>query len=443
MLRGFSYWIALLALLCTMPAKATTDTLVILHTNDVHAHLLPDDQGRGGWDNIAAYVHRLRGERPDVLVLDAGDMTQGTPVSSIYNGAPIFHVMNAIGYDCAVLGNHEFDNGVNYIQTFKDIANFPILSATAVYEGQLIADAPTALLDMDGVRVGIIGLTTSHAVDQPGLIIRDPAETLLEYAEQLRPQCDLLIALTHLGVQEDRRLAAAVEGCGLNVIVGGHSHTALDEPVRVGDTWIVQSGQHGRNLGRVDIVLDKESQKIVSIDAKLIPVPVEGMAPLASVKAVIDEWEGKVSGEMDVVIGQNPQLQTKAEFKQNVERVWQQKYGVDFAFHNPGGTRENLPAGDITIRKIWQILPFDNTLYRMELTQEQVKVLLPDAAFEETKPLYTLITNSYVGDRFIEEHNIPAERWKELPENFRDPVLEYIQREGRFNPQSIEAVPMP
>ena len=409
-------------------------TLTILHTNDVHAHLLPDERGRGGWASIAALIKAKKASQPDVLVLDAGDMTQGTPVSTIFYGRPIFHVMNASAYDIAVLGNHEFDNGTSYIREFREIANFPLLSANVLENGELVADAPTALVDVDGVRVGIIGITTSDAIYQEDVSFLAPEDVVAKYVPTLDEEADLIVALTHLGYQRDRELAAASEG--IDVIVGGHSNTELDAPVRVGGTWIVQAGMWGLFLGQLDLTLDMETEELLSVNGKLISIPPRDSTSDPETLAVIQEWEGQVAGQMDVKIGYNPTEQQIPTLKRNIERVWLATYRTDFAYQNPGGTRAYLPAGDILVRHIWSAMPFDNTLVVVDLSAEEIRTVMPNAEFPEPREHYSLITNSYVGDRMRSGFGLPAERIRPIDTPWREPILNYVRRNGHLNPDS-------
>jgi len=408
------------------------ETLTILHTNDVHAHLLPDERGRGGWASIAALIKAKKASQPDVLVLDGGDMTQGTPVSSIFYGMPIFQVMNASAYDFAVLGNHEFDNGTSKIREFRDIANFPLLSANVLENGELVADAPTALVDVDGVRVGIIGVTTSESIHQEDLSFLSPEEVVAKYVPALDEHADLIVALSHLGYERDRELALASEG--IDVIVGGHTNTKLEAPVKVGSTWIVQAGSRGLFLGELDLTLDMETEDLLSVEGKLISVPAPGSIPDPEALAVIQEWEGRVAGPMNVKIGYNPTEQPKSTLKQNIERAWLATYRTDFAYQNPGGTRAYLPAGDILVRHIWTAMPFDNTLVVVDLLAEQIRTIMPDAEFQESKEYYSVITNSYAGDRMRDRFSLPAERIHPIDTVWREPILNYIRRNGHLNP---------
>lgn len=160
------WWVVFSGLIAITGSGGEPSHLTILYTNDVHARLLPDKEGRGGWANIAAYFkstkQEVESEGGEVLILDGGDMIQGTVVSSVFQGEPIFEVMNAAGYDAAVLGNHEFDLGLDQTDKFVRLAEFPILAANVRQNGRLIADAETLILKAGSLRIGLIGLATNQ-----------------------------------------------------------------------------------------------------------------------------------------------------------------------------------------------------------------------------------------------------------------------------------------
>jgi 2',3'-cyclic-nucleotide 2'-phosphodiesterase (5'-nucleotidase family) len=309
-----------------------------------------------------------------------------------------------------------------------------LLSANVLKNGELVADAPTALVDVDGVRVGIIGLTTREAIYQEGLSFLSPEEVVARYVPALDEQADLVVALSHLGYENDRELALASEG--IDVIVGGHTNTKLEAPVKVGSTWIVQAGSRGRFLGELDLTLDMETEELLSVEGKLIPVPAPGSIPDPETLAVIQEWEGKVAGQMDVKIGYNPTEQPTSTLRRNIEQVWLATYQTDFAYQNRGGTRAYLPAGDILVRHIWTAMPFDNTLVIVDLRVEEIRTLIPDAEFQEPKEYYSVITNNYAGGRMRVRFSLPPERIHPIATVWREPILNYVRKNGHLNPDA-------
>ncbi|HPS03422.1 MAG TPA: metallophosphoesterase, partial [Candidatus Sumerlaeota bacterium] len=141
----------------TFPVRAEVKALTVLHTNDLHARFDPQPDGSGGIANLAAYIQSVRKQRPgQVLLLDAGDNTLGTSLCVLFDGEPIYDLMNRLGYNLRTLGNHEFDYGVEKIARFRSFAHFPVVSANALHNGQLIADDATTVLNVNGLRVGVL-----------------------------------------------------------------------------------------------------------------------------------------------------------------------------------------------------------------------------------------------------------------------------------------------
>ncbi|HEX7079256.1 MAG TPA: metallophosphoesterase, partial [Candidatus Eisenbacteria bacterium] len=284
--------------------RPRVDSLVVLHTNDIHSHLFPFDRADGarvgGAAARAALIERERRRAPDLLLLDAGDLVQGAPVYSLFRGRPETHVQTELRYDAAALGNHDLDDGPRAWLTRQRSADYPTLSANvfaaaesawaatltpASGDARAIAArwiggakvAPGASLrylatpyvrrTWHGVRVIVFGLTTGSLdrIVRPGpnggVAVADPVAVARRLVPSLRANADVLIALTHIGVDEDRRLADLVPG--IDLIVGGHSHTRLFRPIRAGQgagpwsggTTIVQAGSWGEYVGRAVIAL--------------------------------------------------------------------------------------------------------------------------------------------------------------------------------------------
>jgi 5'-nucleotidase len=256
-------------------------TITILYTNDTHARLDPFPEnarqfaGLGGIAKRASLVNKLRFEQEHVLLLDAGDVFQGTPWFDVYGGSVDFELMTKMGYDAMAMGNHEFDRGLDGFAEAAKKAGFPILAAN-----YLARDTPAnpflqdqIVKEFNGFRIGIFGLGIKlNGVVDPSLSgdMRsfDPVRTAERSVESLRHfySCDYIICLSHLGYRQelggigDEMLARAVSG--INLIIGGHTHTFMDQPVPVKDpsgntTWITQMGHSGVRLGRIDLSVDE------------------------------------------------------------------------------------------------------------------------------------------------------------------------------------------
>ncbi|MGM0588152.1 MAG: bifunctional metallophosphatase/5'-nucleotidase [Bacteroidota bacterium] len=254
--------------------------LSILYTNDLHSSVQADATGLGGLARRARLIKRVRQQNPHTILLDAGDVYHGTPWFARYGGAFQFRLMSKMGYDAMVLGNHEFDEGMDALaKAIRSEANFPVLAAN--YD---VSDTPLdgliqpfTVLEVDRARLGIFGLgiELKGLVDPQyysGLRVRNPITVARGMVRSLRTykDCDMVIALSHLGYDyadpnqnSDRLIAQQVKG--IDLIIGGHTHTELAEPVSIKhssgwETTITQAGSGGTRLGKMDVTLVKSDK---------------------------------------------------------------------------------------------------------------------------------------------------------------------------------------
>lgn len=264
--------------------NAETKQITILHTNDVHSYVdpfpanHPKNPNKGGVARRAAVIKMIREENPNVLLVDAGDIFQGTPYFNYYGGELEFKLMNLMEYDVATIGNHDFDNGIDGLMTQLKKANFEMVSANYDLRNTVLESlvSPYTLKVIDGVKIGIFGL----GIALQGLVdVRnsketkylDPVEIATDTARVLRDEkkCDLVICLSHLGFKYtddatkicDVLLAQKTEN--IDLIIGGHTHTFLEKPVvelnRAGKKVLInQVGCYGLNLGRIDFYLTND-----------------------------------------------------------------------------------------------------------------------------------------------------------------------------------------
>jgi 5'-nucleotidase len=270
--------------------------LTILHTNDMHSRIdpFPNDGrthgGLGGMARRAALIRQIRSQQPNVLLLDSGDIFQGTPYFNFFGGELEYKLMSQMGYDAATFGNHDFDNGLEGLQRQLPHATFPFLSANYDFGSTLLKDRfqPYRVFDKQGVKIGVFGL----GIELAGLVDRrlygntvylDPVQRAADMVQQLREKekCQLVICLSHLGYQyqnskiDDRKLAQQVSG--IDLILGGHTHTFLAEPEAIHhadghQTLINQVGWAGINLGRIDYVFTRKNRRKTSVAAAVLPV---------------------------------------------------------------------------------------------------------------------------------------------------------------------------
>lgn len=257
-------------------SSATGQDLVILHTNDTHSQIEPlsagQYKGRGGADRREKYIRSVRAENPNVILLDAGDFSQGTPYFTLFKGNAEVELMNAMGYDAATFGNHEFDNGTGELARRIKMMNFPLLNANYKMDGTPLEGliAPYTVIERGGKKIGVIGLSVNLAgLVSPsrieGMKYLHPYKIVNKLARHLRKKekCDLVILLSHCGFSDgkeqnpdDRMIAANTEG--VDIIIGGHSHTFIKQPAIVESksgrkVMVVQAGCKGEEVGRIDI----------------------------------------------------------------------------------------------------------------------------------------------------------------------------------------------
>ncbi len=285
---------ALLGLGLSMSSFSSNDSkhLTILHTNDVHSYIdpfpadHPRNPNKGGVSRRATLINAIRQENPNVLLLDAGDIFQGTPYFNYYGGELEFKLMSMMQYDAATIGNHDFDNGLEGIVSQLPNATFDFIASNYDFKNTIMNGyaKPYKIFNKNGIKVGVFGLgiQLSGLVDSLNYketVYNDPIETTQEMVRILKQQkCDLIVCLSHLGYQYTNEpdkicdLYLAAKTKGIDLIIGGHTHTFLDKPTIVKnldqkEVMVNQVGCYGINLGRIDFYFDtnKPSAKGVSI----------------------------------------------------------------------------------------------------------------------------------------------------------------------------------
>lgn len=260
--------------------------ITILHTNDTHSHIdpFPDDDPRnpnqGGAARRAVIVEKIRSEEENVLLLDAGDIFQGTPYFNYYGGELEFKIMSMMKYDLATLGNHDFDNGIDGFYAQLPHAKFDFVSANYDFKNTILDEIvkPYKVLKKAGLKIGVFGL----GVELEGLVDKklyketvynNPVDVAKDVVRQLKEveKCDLVICLSHLGFKYKNEpekvcdILLAQQTKDIDLIIGGHTHTFLDKPVveknsEGKEVLINQVGCYGINLGRIDFYFSKDEK---------------------------------------------------------------------------------------------------------------------------------------------------------------------------------------
>ncbi len=413
--------------------------LVVVHTNDFHGHI-KEEKEYAGAARISAYVNHQRKRYPGVLFLDAGDAISGTPVSTMYKGLPVFHVMNAMNYDAGVLGNHEFDHGYKHISKFREISNHLLLSANVFDpEGNLIGDREHQVFEINGITIGIIGLTTDKTpamvtpVGNDGLNFHRPEDVLRKQVEILRPIVDLIIVLSHVGHERDKAMADSIPG--IDIIVGGHSHTLVKTPVKVGTTYIAQAHRYGTHVGILHFFVNTKTKTVSHFTGKLVEA---ANLPEADpdVLKVVNFWEEKVEGLVDMEITTSDREISGHLLQSMMETIMAEVSGADFGYYNIGGVRDKIPRGSVTARHIWNIEPFGNTLVTLEITGADYLTLLSrenesHSSIGSIDPdkTYKIATNSFIGAHAVKAFDNKI-KLNDLGILIRDIMIDHIKENG-------------
>jgi len=358
----------------------------ILHVNDFHGFAEPykplgPDELLGGIPYLAAKAEGLRKEKP-TLLLSAGDMIQGNNWANLFQGESVMEWMNEMRFDAMVLGNHEFDYGQEVLKKRISEARFPILGANV--EG-LVPLKPYVIKELKGIRVALIGIVTedvplsTHPRNVAGLKFIPPIETVEKYIKELRGKADVIVVLSHVGYPSDRDIAEKVKG--IDVIVGGHSHTKITKPVSLGNTLIVQAWEHGKAVGVLDLTV--KDGKIIRSEGHLEEIrPEKGKGAKATlaimkkyrkrVDAVLNERIGEVEVDLD---GENVRKR-ETNLGNFITDIMRRTSGADVTLINGGGIRTSIRKGEVRVKDIYSVLPFDNYIVAIKLTGKQAREAL-------------------------------------------------------------------
>jgi len=390
---------ALLLLILCAGAGAEVRSLTILHLNDLHSRLLPLENKHGGFAYLATVIRREKANCRDCVLLNAGDLAQGTPVSTIFHGLPVFEIANLLGIDAACIGNHDFDYGWLQTRKFLSVANYPIVSANMVgAKGQLFAE-PYTILKVNGLRIGVIGAMT-HSLDTlttPQLLEEWHAlpvvESVRKYALELKPKTDLIVLVAHITREEESDVLEHLPE--ISVTVSGHLHDGMPEARNQDGRVVVRVRSYGEELGRLELKVDTEKKALLSWEWKRIPVDSTAVPPADDVNALVRKWESEVTARVDRPLAVSAHAFDKAGVRRLIETALRQETGADFAFMNQGGVRDIIPEGQLRERNIWNIMPFDNRVVTGTFLGKDLPEVVLDGRTIEPDRKYTLAVSDF------------------------------------------------
>lgn len=378
---------AFACLLFASKALAGTDTVLILHTNDLHDHIRPGYENLGGVPYVAGYVASVRAQRADTLLVDAGDVTEkGDMVALKTRGAVMYEAMGRIGYDAAVPGNHDVKPELEYLDQCNGMLGGKFVCANLLRDSAP-RYAPSRIIEVDGVKVGVIGITRASKRDE----IPDfefSKKVLAAEAAKLEPDAQLIVAVVHEGVSECVALSCAVPA--VDVFVGGHKHEVVQEPRVVEETGalIVEAGSNARFVGELEVTVDLETEEIVKHSGRLVELRHEEVPCDTALAAWVRDREQTVCPEASRVIGHSGKSLSSAEAAYLIAAALKEEAGTDVGLCMADEViRNGLPVGEIDVNAVFRVCaPWALEVVRTTATGAEVLDYLREFAFTVDRP---------------------------------------------------------
>ncbi len=367
----------------------------ILHSNDMHGDFLAESSGEeghliGGMSLLSGYINQVRQEEKNVLFVISGDMVQGSMIDTEYKGLSTIEIMNYLAPDVVTLGNHELDYGFPHLLLLEKMANFPIVNANLYikkYNKRLMN--PYVILNVDGFDIMFIGITTEEVLKSLKLdasigtfiSLEDAAGEVGKICNAYKnDDIDLTVILTHIGFEEDKKLAALLDPeWGVDMIIGGHSHTFLEQPAEVNDILIAQAGVGTDQIGRFDIVVDDDTNSIVEWTWQLLPVDSNLAEPDADLEKLIDSFKEQVDRKYNRLVGRlarklvHPVREQETELGNLVADIFDELEMTDVVLVGSASIRGTELGPLVTLRDLKEVYPYNNAIYRVKVTGSQLK----------------------------------------------------------------------
>lgn len=363
--------------------------ITILHTNDTHARAVEASPNMG-YAKVAGIADKYRKDNPNTLLLDGGDAIHGTTFATLVSGESIVTVMNEMGYDAIVPGNHEFNYGWEHLVKLSKDLNFPMISANVKQKDSTGLFDPYIIKEVGGVKLGIIALTTPETAyktnpkNVEGIQFTDPSDEMQKYVDELRNKVDVIVALAHIGQDDsdtDNTFDVVDEVDGIDVYIDGHSHTTLEDGIVTDNgTLIASAGEYTKYVGVVDLWVD--GGDVVKKKASLIDEKeAAGIAPNEKVAALVDSITKEQSPILDEVVAN---ITTDLEGAREKVRAGEtnlgdliadalrEAAGADVALTNGGGIRASIEKGEVTKGEVITVLPFGNQIVTLNVKGEDL-----------------------------------------------------------------------
>jgi 5'-nucleotidase/UDP-sugar diphosphatase len=372
-----------------------TKNFTILHTNDFHGDFLAEaKEGKGkligGLSRLSGYINKVRKEEKNVLYVIAGDMVQGSLIDAEWKGISTMEIMNYLAPDVVALGNHEFDYGLPHLLFLEKMANFPIVNANLYikkYNKRLMN--PLQIIKKDGFEILFTGIITEKIMDSLKLDkLIGSFVTLEEASDEVGKICnayknddiDLTILLTHIGYESDVALAKMIKPeWGVDMIIGGHSHTVLDKPTKVNNILIAQAGVGSDQIGRFDIVVDDDTNSIVDYKWQLIPIDENIAEPDTKLEEYINSFKDEVDRKYNTILCKfteeltHPKREEETTLGNLIADAFAENAQTDVMLVGAGSIRVKNLGPLVTLKDFLACFPYDDSISKYEITGKMLK----------------------------------------------------------------------
>nr|WP_314127713.1 5'-nucleotidase C-terminal domain-containing protein [uncultured Campylobacter sp.] len=388
--------------------------LTLLHSNDLHGDFLAeqiDDKLVGGVSMLSGYINQVRQTEKNVIYAIAGDMFRGSIIDSEYKGISTIEIMNALAPDIATVGNHELDYGIPHLLFIEKCAQFPIINANLfIKTNHARLFPPCYIMELDGMKILFIGIITDAVLaqaKQDHLIgsfigIEEAAQEIGRICNTYnRIDIDFTVLLTHIGFEADKELAAMLRPeWGVDLIIGGHSHTLMEQPCVVNDILIAQVGVGTDQIGRFDIVVNTDTNSIESYKWQCIPIndkycPVDEQIEnlIQKYKSVTDQKYTRVITRFSCPLT-HPQRNTETALGNLFADIFKNSLGIDIMLLGSGSIRGEKLGPIVEYGGLTEIFPYDDGVYMLRADgrtfRQMMRYLLRDDAFLGTTEFYQL-----------------------------------------------------
>ncbi len=387
--------------------------LTLLHSNDIHGDFLPkkDEGGKetGGLALLSGYVKKTRAEEENVIFANAGDMFRGSVIDSEFMGLSTIELMNALAPDVTTVGNHEIDYGLAHLLFLEKCAKFPIINADlyiTLNNARLFK--PYMNIEVGGMRIMFIGLLTEEVISSAKsekvigtyIDVENAAKEVGIIADNYRTKdTDMLVLLTHIGIEKDRELASLLDpDWGVDIIIGGHSHTFMDEPEIINGIPIVQAGTGSGQIGRFDIVYDDEEKRIVSCDWHLQPINEDTAEPDPISQALLSRYKSQTDAKYHRLVTSfareltHPTRIQETEMGNLYSDLLQEDSSFDIMMMGSGAIRKKAMGPVVEYQDMVENTPFDDQLFMLKVTGDEfrrmIQYVMRDDAWEGHTEFY-------------------------------------------------------